>query len=105
MTKTETREIMTSEIISCIAKSLDKVPSQVKIDFKGTKNYITLSEYGVYVCFYVTSSLSYSIRIFDYKENSISLIEYDQTREKKELKTLVKSSFKGIIEKASKQKY
>lgn len=96
MTKTEARDFMTAEIFSCISKDIAKnlyIPSHIKIDFKGTKNFISFDSYGEYLCFYVTSELNFSFRTLTSKQNNISLIEYEKERDKKELKVLVKNAF------------
>lgn len=104
MTKTETRDFMSSELVACIAQSLKKLPSHMKIDLKRTKNYISFTEYGIYICFYVTSSLHYSFRDnFGSKENDVTAIEYDKERDKKELKALVKAVFDEILEKLNRR--
>lgn len=99
MTKTEARECMSVELVRCIGNYFEKLPSKIKIDKKGTKNYISFDEYGVYICFYVTSSLAVSYRsILRGSEKNLSLIEYDEARDKKELKSLVLDSFKQILD-------
>ena len=102
MTKTEAREIITAELISCISKEINNecsyMPSHITIDLKGTKNFISFKAYGEYLCFYVTSELNYSYRTITNQDNNISLIEYDKERDKKELKALVKTAFKRAIE-------
>ena len=49
MTKNEAREVISAELVRCIADSLDKLPCHIKIDSKGTKKYISFKDYGIYV--------------------------------------------------------
>lgn len=97
MTKSGARELISSELIMCISESIDKLPSHIKIDSKGTKKYISFKDYGIYICFYVTSSLYYSVWRFGHKEEDKPAIVYDKNRDRAEIKAMVRSTFETVL--------
>lgn len=98
MTKTAARELISSELVMCISESLDVLPCHIKIDSKGTKKYISFKDYGIYICFYVTSSLYYSIWRFGCKEEDQPAIIYNKDRSPEEIKAMVRDTFETIKE-------
>lgn len=96
MTKTEARELITTTIMSCMAKEHSRLPGHVKIDFKGTKNYISFDDYGVYVCFYVTSSLDITLRTMSGTEK-FRAIEYSPDCGPEELQKTVQTVFEDVL--------
>ena len=93
MTKPESRELIGKELVLCIAEHLDKLPPHIKIDSKGTKKYISFKDFEVYVCFYVTSSLYYSIWKGGVKVEDVPALLYDRDRRREEAQAMVRAAF------------
>lgn len=93
MTKPETRDLIGKELVLCIAEHLDKLPAHIKIDSKGTKKYISFKDFEIYVCFYVTSSLYYSIWKSGVKVEDVPALLYDRERSAEEAKEMIRAAF------------
>ena len=97
MTKKEARALMGEELVRCVSENIERLPSHIKIDSKGTKTYVSFKDFGVYVCFYVTSSLYYSLWRFSVKEVDTPAVLYDKYRSEEDVRALTRAAFLEVL--------